>query len=191
MKISTVPAFIVLAGGAFALPSIPSLQTRQGDRGSETVAGLGVRKQEAQGAGANTLDLAIAMLETTNMGTDYAYGDNKVDDSANFGIFKQNWGMLRECATQFQGQTTAVWNNGAVLNTDLNADIAARHECEQYYGPDKWFAGHRNGASGLENPDTEDIKVYKDGVSWIKSQIESDPKYLSDDTRFWADVTPI
>ena len=49
------------------------------------------------------------------MGTDYAYGDNKVDDASNFGIFKQNWGMLRLCSTQFNGQTQADWNNGAAL----------------------------------------------------------------------------
>lgn len=41
---------------------------------------------------------------------------------------------------------------------DLNADIAARQECEAFYGQDKWFAGHRNGAAGLENPDTDDIQ---------------------------------
>ena len=60
---------------------------------------------------------AIAMLETENMGTDYAYGDNKVGDAANFGIFKQNWSMLRVCATRagFVGQSADEWNNGAVL----------------------------------------------------------------------------
>lgn len=44
------------------------------DRGFYQVAGLGSRKQEVIAAGGNTLDLAIAMLETENMGTDYAYG---------------------------------------------------------------------------------------------------------------------
>lgn len=49
------------------------------------------------------------------MSTDYVYGDGKTEDAANFGIFKQNWGMLIECSSQFQGQATADWNNGAVL----------------------------------------------------------------------------
>jgi hypothetical protein len=49
------------------------------------------------------------------MTTDYTYGDGKTEDAANFGIFKQNWGMLIECSSQFQGQTTADWNNGAAL----------------------------------------------------------------------------
>jgi hypothetical protein len=44
-------------------------------------------------------------------------GDNKRDDAANFGVFKQNWGMLRVCASRagFAGQSTSQWNNGARL----------------------------------------------------------------------------
>jgi hypothetical protein len=45
-----------------------------GDRGSYTVPGLGSRKQAILNAGGNTLDLAIAMLETERMSTDYTYG---------------------------------------------------------------------------------------------------------------------
>ena len=45
----------------------------------------------------------------------YAYGDNKQNDAANFGIFKQNWGMLRVCCSRFRGQPQSNWNNGAVL----------------------------------------------------------------------------
>lgn len=93
------------------------------DRGQYEVAGLGARKQAVLAAGGSTLDLAIAMLETENMGTDYAYGDNKVGDAANFGIFKQNWSMLRVCATRagFVGQSADDWNNGAVLKYVLNS----------------------------------------------------------------------
>lgn len=54
-----------------------------------------------------------------------------------------------------------------------------------------WFSGHRNGASGLANPGTEDIKTYQTAVQWIQEQIDSDSKYQSDDTRFWVDVTAI
>jgi hypothetical protein len=63
---------------ANALPvneSNDSLEARQAqDRGSYTVSGLGSRKQAILNAGGNTLDLAIAMLETERMTTDYAYG---------------------------------------------------------------------------------------------------------------------
>lgn len=48
---------------------------------------------------------------------DYPYGDGKTYDSANFGLFKQNWGMLQVCASRygFQGQSEDDWNNGATL----------------------------------------------------------------------------
>ncbi|PGH10612.1 hypothetical protein AJ80_07463 [Polytolypa hystricis UAMH7299] len=164
-----------------------------GDRGSYTVSGLGQRKQAILNAGGNTLDLAIAMLETERMTTDYAYGDNKQDDAANFGLFKQNWGMLRVCASRagFVGQSQSEWNNGAKLNSDIYADVAARWDCQGYYGYDTWFAGHRNGATGLSNPNTEDIRFYKESIQWIQSQIDSNSQYSTDDTRFWVDVTPI
>jgi len=42
-------------------------------------------------------------------------GDNKSGDAANFGIFKQNWGLLRECSNKFKGQNQSQYNNGAVL----------------------------------------------------------------------------
>lgn len=40
-----------------------------------------------------------------------------MNDAANFGLFKQNWGMLRVCAVSagFVGQSEAEWNNGAIL----------------------------------------------------------------------------
>ena len=35
------------------------------------------------------------------------------DDSANFGLFKQNWGMMRVCGSRygFKGQSQNAWNN--------------------------------------------------------------------------------
>jgi hypothetical protein len=79
----------------------------------------------------------------------------------------------------------------ALRSSDLYADVAARWDCQNYYGYDKWFAGHRNGASGLANPNTADIQNYKNAIQWIQSQIDSNSKYRSDDTRFWVNVTPI
>ncbi|KEY73073.1 hypothetical protein S7711_06146 [Stachybotrys chartarum IBT 7711] len=188
-----LPAFLLGTAQSSAIPQGHAVEARQNDRGSYTVSGLSSGKQAILNAGGNTLDLAIAMLETERMTTDYAYGDNKSDDAANFGVFKQNWGMLRVCASRagFVGQSQSEWNNGATLNRDIYADVAARWDCQEYYGYDRWFAGHRNGASGLENPDTDDIRTYKSAVQWIQSQIDSDSRYRTDDTRFWVDVTPI
>jgi hypothetical protein len=173
--------FLLCALGVFAADK----------RGSYTIPGLGKRKQEILNNGGGVWDLAIAMLETNNLNTDYTYGDGKTYDSANFGIFKQNWFMLRTSTSQFKGQSTAEWNNGAVLNKDLKADIKARQESQNFYGADKWFGGHRDGETGLNNPQTPDINRYKDAVNWIHDQLASNQKYLTDDTRFWVDVTAI
>jgi hypothetical protein len=68
------PALLLQATHAIAIPRGPDIEPRQGDRGSYTVSGLGSRKQALFGAGGNTLDLAIAMLETERLSTDYSYG---------------------------------------------------------------------------------------------------------------------
>lgn len=176
--------------------------------GVYTFSGLGTRKKAVQSAGGNSLDLAIAMLETEGMTTNYAYGDNKSQDSANFGIFKQvcstvpllpsickqrltpsprdakNWYMIRSTSATFRGQTAAQYNNGAQLNSNLNLDVTTRKNAQNFYGWDTWAAGHRNGQSGLTNPNTNDIRLYKTAVLWIQSQLNSNSKYLTDDTRY-------
>lgn len=125
------------------------------------------------------------------MKTDYTYGDGKTGDSTNFGVFKQNWFMIRTSCSTFSGQTASDVSNGAVLNSDLTSDVDCRQQSQAYYGEDKWFGGHRNGQSGIENPNTDDINTYKNAVLWIQQQIESDDKYLTDDTRFYNYVKPI
>lgn len=164
---------------------------KRASSGSYTVSGLGTRKKAITAAGGTTLDMAIAMLETDTMKADYTYGDGKSQDSANFGIMKQNWGVLRQGSSQFKGQTTAQYNNGAVLNSNLAEDIKARHDCVAAFGIDKWFGGHRDGATGLTNYNTADINSYKNAVYWIQKQIEASSSCLTDDTRFWVDVTAI
>ncbi len=51
--------------------------------------------------------------------------------------------------------------------------MASRWDCQEYYGYDKWFAGHRNGTTGLKNPYTKDINNYKSAVQWIQKQTDS------------------
>lgn len=71
---------ILTLGLAAAVAAVPvseeanAVLTTRADRGSYTVSGLGSRKQAILKAGGNTLDLAIAMLETENMSTGYTYG---------------------------------------------------------------------------------------------------------------------
>ncbi|KAG8767669.1 hypothetical protein FRC12_006117 [Ceratobasidium sp. 428] len=126
--------------------------------GSYTVSGLGNRKKAITSAGGNDLDLAIAMMETENMQATYTYGDGKTGDSFNAGIFKQNWYMLRSATNRYRGQSSSQYNNAAEMNSNLGLDISERHEAQNFYGETKWFAGHRNGQTGLSNPNTQDIK---------------------------------
>ena len=67
--------------------------------------------------GATHTDLAVAFQETGSKlsGTAYAYGDGKTGDSANFGLFKNNWYMIRTSCSQFKNGTADNYNAGAVL----------------------------------------------------------------------------
>ncbi|KAF4547812.1 Hypothetical protein D9617_35g089630 [Elsinoe fawcettii] len=190
MKLST----LLLATGvsAVAIPdAAPNHLVARQQTGSYTISGLGSRKQQVTAAGADSFNLAIAMLESERMSTDYTYGDGKTQDSANFGIFKQNWGMLRVCCSRFKAQAQASWNNGAILNSNLNADVQCLEECQGYYGRDRWLAGHRNGATGLANPNTQDIQNYINGVKYIQTQLTTQPNGLTNDVRYWIYVVPI
>ncbi|KAL6704193.1 hypothetical protein ACN47E_008450 [Coniothyrium glycines] len=194
MKLSTFATFLLASGAsAAAIPepvSSNDLVARQ-QTGSYTISGLGNRKRQITAAGADSFNMAIAMLESERMTADYAYGDNKQTDAANFGIFKQNWGLLRECCSKFKGQPQSNWNNGAVLNSDLNADVQCLKECQSYYGRDRWLAGHRNGATGLANPNTQDIQNYINGVKYIQTQLTSNSGGLTNDVRYYIYVVPI
>ena len=108
---------VAAVGGALALgtagpaaaAACPRVNGTTLSCGSYTISGLGSRKQQVLGAGASVLDLAVAMLETDTMQTsDYSYGDGKTGDSANFGIFKQNWYMLRTSCSYFSGDRKSV-----------------------------------------------------------------------------------
>lgn len=156
--------------------------------GSYAVGGLGGRKQQILAAGGNDLDLAVGMLETEHLQSDYPYGDGKTADAANFGIFRQNWLMIRSACDRFAGEGPDRYGDGAVLDGDLGQDLACLHQSQGHYGVETWFAGHRNGATGLGTPGTADIAAYRAAVYWIRDQIAADPAHRTDDTRFWVDV---
>lgn len=160
--------------------------------GSYTISGLGARKQQVLGAGASVLDLAVAMLETDTMqASSYPYGDGKTGDSANFGIFKQNWYMLRTSCSQFAGQSAGQYNDGAALNSNLSQDVSCIKQGQSHYGLTLWFAGQRDGTSGLSNPNQSVISEYVTAVDWIEAQLNSSSANLSNDTRFWVEVPAI
>ena len=160
--------------------------------GSYSISGLGARKQQVLQAGASVLDLAVAMLETDTMeASSYPYGDSKTGDSANFGIFKQNWYMLRTSCGQFEGQTASEYNDGAVLNSNLSEDVSCINQSQSHYGISQWFAGQRDGQSGLSDPGQSVITEYETAVYWIEAQLNSSSANLSNNTRFWVEVPAI
>jgi hypothetical protein len=161
--------------------------------GFETVPHLHRRKQAIREAGGNALDLAVAMLETRRLKANYPYGDGKAGDAANFGIFKQNWLMIRSSAGPYAHLGADDYRKGALLNHKLSWDIHVLHDSQAHFGLGRlWFAGHRGGQSGLEGrwlP--QDIDNYRRAIDWIHGQILASPVAWTDDTRFWVDVPPV
>ncbi|KIM33839.1 hypothetical protein M408DRAFT_325423 [Serendipita vermifera MAFF 305830] len=191
--LAALACFLPLLVVASPLPEAAVVPRALGRTGSYTISGLGARKKQLIACGANSLDLAIAMLETDTMNTRYTYGDGKTYDAANFGVFKQNWGMLRQSVSRYRGKSANDWNTGAELNSNLCLDIQLRHESQNHFGEGTWFAGHRNGASGLSNPNTQDIQNYKDAIYWIRNQIQynNNGAGMTNDVRWWVDVPAI
>jgi len=157
--------------------------------GTETIAGYGDKKKKVTAAGGNALDLAVGMLEGP-LDTSYPYGDNKQGDAANFGIFKQNWEMIRKARSEWSSLTANDYKTGEKLNKDLNLDVDTLHKSQKRLGMDLWYAGHRAGSSGKTTDQT--VKDYRAAVEWIRDQINKDfAKFSTDNTRIWVDVTPI
>jgi hypothetical protein len=180
------------AGAALLLAPAAGAPVPAARRGSYTVPGLGRRKQEMLAAGGVVLDIAVAMLESDDMQATYVYGDAKTGDAANFGIFKQNWMMIRTVHPNFTALGAGDYNRGAALNTDLRLDIDVLHRSQTHYGlAGGWWAGHRNGATGLANPGTPDIQGYRMAVEWIRDQLNASSDNLTNDTRFWVQVQAI
>ena len=55
-------------------------------------------------------DIAIAMLENSCAFTAaFPIGNGKQGDSAEIGVYRNNWGMLREHCDHFQGASPDQW----------------------------------------------------------------------------------
>ena len=168
--------------------SCPSISCPPGmECGCYTTSGLGNNKKAYKDAGADRGFLASAMMETEKMDANYAYGDNKTHDSFNAGATKQNWGMMRQCHPEWTTKTPNEYSISNVMNNDRSKDVIVYNECKKMFG-DKWFAGHRNGASGLINPNTKDIQMFKQGYDWTYKQLEG---HECDDVRFWVNIPAI
>lgn len=182
---------------------------------SGTFPGLGVRKQALTTSGGTLLDMAVAMLETEHMdASDYPLGDGKIEDAANFGIFKQNWHYIRTSGAMPEipspimsglGLSKADWMRGVALNTDLALDVRVLHASQAKLGLGQWFAAHRWGETGqlafqaaANGPTTaaqratlSDIANYQNAVEWIRDQLTVDPALQTDDRKVFVQVPAV
>jgi len=171
-----------------------------------TFPGLSARKRALVTTGGNLLDLAVAMLETETMDAhEYPDADNKPPgDAACFGIFKQNWGLIRTSGA-LSGLTAADWARGRQLNDDLRLDVDVRHASQARLGLDQWFAAHRWGSSGqaafqaaasgsataAQRGLLSDIAGYQGAVEWIGDQFVRDPALRTDDRKVFVRVPAV
>lgn len=172
------------SGGSVGCPS--SLSCPSGmSCGCYTVSGLGTNKRALTSAGASRYMLAAAMMETEQMNTNYTYGDGKSGDSFNAGRTKLNYFEARMAGVG-QGSTSALWNKCA----SASGDVQVWNACKSYWGSRYW-AVHRNGESGANNPNTTDIQRFKTANDWTDARIGSNSAYSSNDVRFWVQVPAI
>ncbi|MFZ5892654.1 MAG: hypothetical protein ACOY0T_16465 [Myxococcota bacterium] len=156
--------------------------------GCYIVSGLGANKKKILDAGGDIRFLASAMMETEKLTTDYPHGDNKTGDSFNAGLCKQNWYMMRQCHPAWKGMSASQYETSSVLNSDTKLDVTVYNECRSMYPDNQWFAGHRNGQTGIMNPNTSDIAGFRAATEWTQARLAG---HTCDDVRFWVDVKPI
>lgn len=170
-------------------------------------------KTAIKDSGGGTLALAIAMLETDTLEATYPFGDvddfgdPKEDDAANFGVFKMNWLMIRQCplaAPLIGGRPpSSCWRQvGARINSDVRLATKLLVEAMGIWSvaiptapvKNNFWAGHRRGAQGLYNlpgVNWTDIGNYVRAIQTIEAQCVADKTVWTSKIRYWVYVDPI
>lgn len=168
--------------------------------GVQTVPMTAQRKKALINAGATSRHIAIAMLENEKMDTSYPLYDNKSNDAANFGVFKQNWGVIRATSPRYRGLKATDYARGRELNRNVGLDVTVLKQSIQRYGLTRWLAAHRCGATGLANPNLKAVKQYIGAVNILSEKIAaSDRQFGPNDyrnlmrsnRRFWINVPAV
>eukprot|EP00817_Percolomonadidae_sp_ATCC50343_P004102 CAMPEP_0117418202 /NCGR_PEP_ID=MMETSP0758-20121206/38_1 /TAXON_ID=63605 /ORGANISM="Percolomonas cosmopolitus, Strain AE-1 (ATCC 50343)" /LENGTH=225 /DNA_ID=CAMNT_0005198579 /DNA_START=179 /DNA_END=856 /DNA_ORIENTATION=- len=184
------PGMIPKANGNCPRVSCPKVHGKTLQCGCEVVGGLGSNKKQYINAGAKLDFLASAMLETTDMSTNYPLGDRKTGDAFNAGACKQNWGMMRKAYKPWRKYGASAYKKSIAMNKSKALDVKVYYASRKYFGK-KWFAGHRNGATGLQNPNTRDIKTFVTAFNWTVNQLKKCSACRTNDVRFWVNVHAI
>ncbi|BDI30156.1 hypothetical protein CCAX7_22070 [Capsulimonas corticalis] len=182
---------IAAAGIALAVPAgaCPTSNGNTLSCGSYTISGYHNAKNSALNAGASSTELAIGMLETDSMSSNYTYGDGKSGDSANFGFMKNNWYMYRVSCSQFAGQGSAQWNNGASANNNYGNAVNYCNQCINHFGWTSFWEVQRGGQGRIGNWNADTDEYYQ-AVNWIQQQISNNNSW-HDDVRYWVSVPAI
>ncbi|KAL8681980.1 MAG: hypothetical protein Q9186_001922 [Xanthomendoza sp. 1 TL-2023] len=80
----------------------------------------------------------------------FTAGNNKVEEAAELGVYRNNWHMLRTYCDRFSGAAKEDWNT---LGLQVHNDVAVATQCQRQIfdklGPAQFFALQRG---GLGNP---------------------------------------
>jgi len=178
---------VVAAAAALALPAFA--QTCPTTCGSYTITNYHVNKNTVLSDGANGDEFAIGMLETSTMDSNYTYGDGKTGDAANFGFMKNNWYMYRTAVSNFKGQSSSQYNNGAVANNNYPNAINFCNQCISYFGWTQFWEVQRGGQGRLGNWNSDTAEYYN-AVNWTYQEVNNNNAWHND-TRYWVDVPAI
>jgi hypothetical protein len=148
-------------------------------------SGLGTNKKALTSAGGSQYMAASAMMETENMLANYTFCDGKSGDSCNGGVTKMNFYEARTAGCANTGSGYSTWATN--MNNSRSTDVTCWNKDKSYWGS-KYWAVHRNGASGNSNPNTQDIANFKAVNDWTNNNIGS---HMTDDVRFWASLPAI
>lgn len=169
-------------------------------------------KTAIRSSGGGTTHLAIAMLEDKRLEATYPFGDKlpdgtpKTGDAANFGVYKMNWYMIKQCpsARPLIGSPAiaSAWQvAGKRINSDPGLATKLLSEAMVLWSTaapnpsaptgGNFWAGHRWGESGLKNlPTTDwlDIQTYYHAVLQIKAACDADPNVWTSKVRYYVKV---
>ncbi|KAL8689858.1 MAG: hypothetical protein Q9218_004567, partial [Villophora microphyllina] len=99
-------------------------------------------KQALEQAGAQSVDIAIAMLENgCAFVATFGIGNGKTDDSAEIGVYRNNWYMLRTYCDHFKGAAKGDWSNlGQQAHNDVGIATACQVQLWNTLGADQFFS---------------------------------------------------
>ncbi|KAI4230760.1 MAG: hypothetical protein LQ349_006058 [Xanthoria aureola] len=97
--------------------------------------------------GAKPVDIAIAMLENgCAFHAQFTAGNNKEADSAELGVYRNNWHMIREYCDDFKGAEPSEWlSRGKELHDDVGIATRCQRQLFSVLGATKFFGLQRGG----------------------------------------------